>query len=158
MSPQNTGEQVDQDSGDLISFRNKPQSRFTVKPASVNPFDPNYKASHKLIMNKSINACHCINNVFWPPFMYVAHTFLKKALWEPKHPCRVPYVYTNVQMYIYIHLPHYMIRENTLRGLKRSSLFIEYLIRTAPNGNPPVLHWLTVCRWSPFSNTLDAIQ
>ena len=35
MPPQNTGKQVDQDSGDFASFRNEPQSRFTVKTCSI---------------------------------------------------------------------------------------------------------------------------
>ena len=33
MSPQNTGKQVDQDPGDLISFGNESQGGFPVKPA-----------------------------------------------------------------------------------------------------------------------------
>ena len=41
MPLQNTGEQMDEDSGDLTSFGNERQSRVTVKPAqwtSINPW------------------------------------------------------------------------------------------------------------------------
>ena len=39
MPPQNTGKQVDQDSGDLISFRNEPQGGFSVKSAQLPSLD-----------------------------------------------------------------------------------------------------------------------
>ena len=110
----NTGEQVDQDSGDLISFGNEPHSRFTVKAArwsSVNFLDSNCTplttklpttAFRELITKKLINVCSCINNVFWPLFMYAAHTFPRKAFREPKHQWFVLDVYANVYIYLTI--------------------------------------------------------